>query len=166
MKYLEFGTEHPELMVILHGGGIYYRAADIVHSDVDPLRRVAFLCIGVQRAFNGKLRVDDFLNALTPDHSQPHFERLGLFGRDGLDDAQQLLGIRDIRKAALAIGGFHFQLVTICHQFISVLCASRTVRHTYKSVFRSSLTDLCVALECRKSDFTIYAAQRAPICTI
>lgn len=34
MKYLEFGTEHPELMVILHGGGICYRAADIVHSDV------------------------------------------------------------------------------------------------------------------------------------
>lgn len=34
MKYLEFGTEHLELMVILHGGGICYRAADIVHSDV------------------------------------------------------------------------------------------------------------------------------------
>lgn len=47
-----------------------------------------------------------------------------------------------------------------------LLCASRTVRHTCKSVFRSSLTDLCVALGCRKSDFTIYAAQRAPICTI
>ena len=49
---------------------------------------------------------------------------------------------------------------------MTLLCASRTVRHTYKSVFRSSLTDLCVALGCRKSDFTIYAAQRAPICTI
>lgn len=27
MKYFEFGKEHPELMVILHGGRICYRAA-------------------------------------------------------------------------------------------------------------------------------------------
>ena len=27
MKYFEFGQEHPELMVMLHGGGICYRAA-------------------------------------------------------------------------------------------------------------------------------------------
>ena len=25
MKYFEFGTEHPELMVMLHGGGTSYR---------------------------------------------------------------------------------------------------------------------------------------------
>ena len=27
MKYFEFGQEHPELMVMLHGGGVYYRGA-------------------------------------------------------------------------------------------------------------------------------------------
>lgn len=27
MKYFEFGREHPELMVILHGGGVCYRGA-------------------------------------------------------------------------------------------------------------------------------------------
>ena len=27
MKYFEFGTEHPELMVILHGGGVSYLGA-------------------------------------------------------------------------------------------------------------------------------------------
>lgn len=27
MKYFEFGQEHPELMVMLHGGGVCYRGA-------------------------------------------------------------------------------------------------------------------------------------------
>ncbi len=27
MKYFEFGQEHPELMVLLHGGGGCYRGA-------------------------------------------------------------------------------------------------------------------------------------------
>lgn len=27
MKYFEFGQEHPELMVLLHGGGACYRGA-------------------------------------------------------------------------------------------------------------------------------------------
>ena len=27
MKYFEFGQEHPELMVTLHGGGVCYRGA-------------------------------------------------------------------------------------------------------------------------------------------
>ncbi len=27
MKYFEFGTEHPELMIMLHGGGVSYRGA-------------------------------------------------------------------------------------------------------------------------------------------
>ncbi len=35
--------------------------------------------------------------------------------------AEQLLGVGDISKAALAVRGFHFQSVTICHGFISFL---------------------------------------------
>lgn len=27
MKYFEFGQEHPELIVMLHGGGVCYRGA-------------------------------------------------------------------------------------------------------------------------------------------
>ena len=123
-RLCDFIRQNGVLLPLLHPVcapriGQLLAGADGLQALVDPLRRVAFLCVGVQRTFNGKLRVDDFLNALTPDHGQPHFERLGLFGRDGLDDAQQFFGICYIRKAALAIGGFHFQLVTICHQFIS-----------------------------------------------
>lgn len=33
MKYFEFGRENPELMVMLHGGGICYRGAiPVVHE--------------------------------------------------------------------------------------------------------------------------------------
>jgi hypothetical protein len=38
-----------------------------------------------------------------------------------LDEAQQGLGIGDVREVAFAVGGFQFQLVTICNQLRSLL---------------------------------------------
>ena len=34
MKYFEFGQEHPELIVMLHGGGVCYRGALPVAEEI------------------------------------------------------------------------------------------------------------------------------------
>lgn len=47
------------------------------------------------------------------------FERFGFGGWDGLDQAEELLGIGDIGHALFAVGGGHFQTVTIRHGFIA-----------------------------------------------
>ena len=42
-------------------------------------------------------------------------------GWDGLDEAENLLGVGDIGHALLAVGSGHFQTVTICNGFISFI---------------------------------------------
>ena len=54
----------------------------------------------------------------------PLLERLRLLGRDALDEAEELLGVGHVGEAHLAVGGFKFQLVTICHRFISLFLQS------------------------------------------
>ncbi len=39
---------------------------------------------------------------------------------NGLDEAQDLLGVGDIGQAQLAVGGAHLQPVTSCHGFIAL----------------------------------------------
>lgn len=43
MKYFEFGKEHPELMVILHGGRICYRAALPVAEEMAKVYHVVLV---------------------------------------------------------------------------------------------------------------------------
>ena len=59
---------------------------------INPFGRITFLCVGIQRALDGQLWIDDFLNALTTDHSQPQLKWFCFLGRNGLDDAKKLLG--------------------------------------------------------------------------
>ena len=42
-------------------------------------------------------------------------------GRDGLDEAEELLGVRHVGEAMLAVSSGHFQTVTICNGFISLV---------------------------------------------
>ena len=86
-----------------------------------PFLGIALFQIGFQRAVDCLLRVDGFLNALPADHRQPRLERLGFLGGNGLDDAQKLLGVGNVREAVFTVRRPHFQLVTIRHQFIALV---------------------------------------------
>ena len=55
------------------------------------------------------------------DFGQPALEGFGFGGCDGLDEAENLLGVSDIGHALLAVGSGHFQTVTICNGFISFI---------------------------------------------
>ena len=72
-------------------------------------------------AFGGEFGVFDFLEALVADFGEPAFEGLGLGGWDGLDETQKLFRISDIGHALFAVGGGHFQPVTICNGFIALI---------------------------------------------
>lgn len=43
MKYFEFGQEHPELMVMLHGGGVCYRGALPVAEEMAKIYHVVLV---------------------------------------------------------------------------------------------------------------------------
>ena len=43
MKYFEFGRENPELMVMLHGGGICYRGAIPVAQELAKVYHVVLV---------------------------------------------------------------------------------------------------------------------------
>ena len=43
MKYFEFGQEHPELMVMLHGGGVCYRGALPVAQEMAKIYHVVLV---------------------------------------------------------------------------------------------------------------------------
>lgn len=43
MKYFEFGKEHPELMVMLHGGGVCYRGALPVAEEMAKVYHVVLV---------------------------------------------------------------------------------------------------------------------------
>ena len=86
-----------------------------------PFLGIALFQIGFQRTVDRLLGVDGLLNALPTDHRQPRLERLGLLGGNGLDDAQKLLGVSNVRQAVFAVCCPHFQLVTIRHQFTALV---------------------------------------------
>ena len=86
-----------------------------------PFLGIALFQICFQRAVDRLLRVDGFLNAFPSDHRQPRLERLGFLGGNGLDDAQKLLRVGNVRQAVFAVRRTHFQLVTIRHQFIALV---------------------------------------------
>ncbi len=48
----------------------------------------------------------------------PLLERLCFGGWNGLDKAEELFSVSNIRQAHLAIWCLHFQTVTVCHGFI------------------------------------------------
>ena len=61
-------------------------------------------------------RAGSLFEALGADAGEPLFDRLGFGRRDGLDDAQQGLGIRCVRTVILSVGRPHFQLLAKCQQ--------------------------------------------------
>ena len=83
---------------------------------IDPFAAVAFLEIGFQRTVDRQLRVDCFLDPLPTDLRQPELERFGFRRGNGLDDAQELLGVGYVSQALFAVCCSHFQLLTICKQ--------------------------------------------------
>ena len=85
-----------------------------------PFLGIALFQIGFQRTVNRLLGVDGFLNALPADHRQPRLERLGFLRGNGLDDAQKLLGVGNVRQAVFAVRRPHFQSVTVCHGFVAL----------------------------------------------
>ena len=91
------------------------------HALLNPLVAAAMFLPGGTGAFEGAGGVGHFLHPLVADLGQPEFDRLGLGAGNALDEAQQSLGIGDIREVAFAIGGFQFQLVTIYNQLRSLL---------------------------------------------
>ena len=88
---------------------------------VDPFAAVAFLEIGFQRTVYRQLRVNRFFHALPTNLCQPELERLGFGRRNGLDDAQKLLGVSNISQTLFAVCCGHFQLVTRCNRFITLI---------------------------------------------
>ena len=86
-----------------------------------PFLGIALFQIGFQRTVDRLLGVDGLLNALPADHRQPRLERLGFLGGNGLDDAQKLLRVGNVREAVFTVRRPHFQLVTIRHQFIALV---------------------------------------------
>ena len=49
MKYFEFGQEPPELMVMLHGGGICYRGALPVAEEMAKTYHVVLVAYSLQK---------------------------------------------------------------------------------------------------------------------
>ena len=93
-----------------------------------PIFRVTLFQICFQRAVNCLLRVDGFLNALPANHRQPRLKRLGFLGGNGLDDAQKLFGVSNVRCIVFPVfRRTHFQLVTRRNQLTALF---------YKPVFQ------------------------------
>ena len=86
-----------------------------------PLLAVAFFEIGLQRTVDRLFRVDGFLNALAADPRQPELERFGFRRRHRLHNAQKLFRVSSVGQTVFPVLRFHFQLLTICKQFIRAL---------------------------------------------
>lgn len=71
-------------------------------------------------AVGGAFGVFDFVQSLKAHPGEPEFEWFGFGRRERLDVPKQLLGIRYIGQALHAIGGGHFQSVTVCNGLISL----------------------------------------------
>ena len=86
-----------------------------------PVGIIALFEIGFQSTVNGLFRVNGFLNALAANLGKPAFHWLRAGRRNGLDDTQELFRSSNIGYAALSVRCGHFQLLTICQQFICAL---------------------------------------------
>lgn len=75
MKYFEFGQEHPELMVMLHGGGVCYRGALPVAEEMAKIYHVVLV------AYDG----------FNPDEPETEFKSVP-------DEARRLGGNRQISR--------------------------------------------------------------------
>ena len=95
-------------------GGELVADADGEDALVDPVGVIALLLIGLQCPVDGLFRVDGLLNALTANLCQPTLEGLCLGRRDGLDDAQDALGIGGLHLSLLAVRGEHLNRGTNC----------------------------------------------------
>ena len=85
---------------------------------MNPIRVIPLFQISFQRTVDGLFRINSLLNAFPADLCQPTLEWLRFRRRNRLDDAKKLFGIRYIGETALSVRGDHFQLLTICQQFI------------------------------------------------
>ena len=103
----------------VHGEDEFIADCDAAQGFLDPFFRVAFLLVNGACPFGGEFGVFDFFKALVADFGNPALKGFGFGGWDGLDEAQELFGVRDVGEALLAVGGGHFQTVTICNGFIS-----------------------------------------------
>ena len=69
---------------------------------------------------------------------------------DGLDDAEKLLSVSHIRQSHLAVSSTTFQLVTICHRFISLF--SETLFQLVPILTRSQ----CILTICEYTTYIYY----------
>ena len=91
-----------------------------------PFLGVTLFQIRLKGPVNGLFGIDRLLDALPAHLGQPQLKRLRFGRRDGLDDTQKLLRVGNVGETFFAIGGGHFQLLTICKQFICTL-AGQTI---------------------------------------
>lgn len=87
---------------------------DGLDALIDPGLGIAFLPIEGHSAVNDKLRVRDLVDPLPSDFCQPQLKGLGLFGRNGLDQAKDSLCIRSGDLSCLSISCNHFNRGTNC----------------------------------------------------
>jgi len=91
------------------------------HALLDPLGAAALCLPGLAGAGQRPGGVGHFLHPLVADFGQPKLDRFGLGAGDALDEAQQCLGGGNVGEITFAVGGGHFQLVTIRHQLTALL---------------------------------------------
>lgn len=96
-------------------------ANDAAEAFFEPFLGVAFLLVDGPGALGGELGFFDFLKAFVADIGEPALEGFRIVRGDGLDQAEVLRGVRYIGQALVAGGGGHFQTVTICNGFISLI---------------------------------------------
>ena len=101
--------------------GQFITHRDAAQTLLDPFLGVAFLLVNLAHPSGGEFGVFDFFEAFVADPGEPEFERLRFRRWDGLDEPEKLLRIRHVGEALLAIGGGHFQTVTIGHGLIPLL---------------------------------------------
>ena len=95
-------------------GGELVADADREDALVDPVGIIALLLVGLQCPVDGLLRVDGLLDALTSNGGEPEPEGFSLGRGDGLDDAQDALGIGGLHLSLLAVRGEHLNRGTNC----------------------------------------------------
>ena len=81
---------------------------------MDSVGVVALLLVGLQRPVDGLLRVDGLLDALPAYGGEPEPEGFCLRRGDGLDDAQDALGIGGLHLSLFAVRGEHLNRGTNC----------------------------------------------------
>ncbi len=106
----DFGGEDGVFELLLHAAflplaGQLVANGDAAHALLDPGLGVAFGEVEGPGAFAGELGVFDFLHALKTDLGEPAFEGFGLWTGDGLDEAENALGVPAGQFLGAAGGG-------------------------------------------------------------